>query len=261
MPLTRELEIKAKDDIYLALNKLIDRYLREGTSLPDLIRHFKIKNNFNTLLKDISYAGRRFFNEDENYPSVIKEVLNEILTERIAEKETINLTERTIINYSMFDKISESVKISDVSMDYMFNDLSFSEEEKNILASFFNTKPELVVLKNSKYNIYGITDFKTDISYNNRVSIEALILDTNNIDKIKKNINNKIISGIYAKIPDEIDYMNVRIKPHSVIDKNMISDAINGLIVVDDITSVIEQLSGFEYIKLYGNYHIWKKKI
>lgn len=261
MPLTKDLEKQAKDVIYPTLNLLIDRYLKEGVSVKDMINHFKIKNNFNTLLKDISYAGRRFYEEGEDYPGIIRKILNEILAERLVEGETVNLKESMIINYSMYNKLYESVNISDVTLDFLFSDLSFSEQDKTLLAEYYNTKPELVTLKNPKYNLYSITDFKTDVAQNNRIITEVILLDTNNMDKIKKNVGNKIVSGLYAKIPDEVDYMDVRIKPHSVIDKKMIKDAIDGMIEMNDIVKVIAQLSGFVFDKLYGNYYMWRRRV
>jgi hypothetical protein len=106
-----------------------------------------------------------------------------------------------------------------------------------------------------------VTDFKADVTQNNRIITEVILLDNNNMDKIKKNVNNKIVSGLYSKIPDEVDYMDVRIKPHSVIDKKMIRDAIDGMIEVNDIVKVIAQLSGFKFDKIYGNYYLWTRRV
>ena len=83
MPLTRELEKQAREDIHKAIDSIIDRYLSEGVTIYDIQRYLKIKKSFNNLLSDINYAGRRYFGDEEDYPGYVKSLLNKILLDRL----------------------------------------------------------------------------------------------------------------------------------------------------------------------------------
>ena len=259
MPLTRELEIKAKDDIYNSINLLIDRYLKDGVQIIDLKRYFKPKKMFDILLKDIHYAGRRYFNEDEgeNYINYVKKILDRIILDRISEEDTKKLTEKKIIKYNDF--LNESINLNNINIDELYSDVNHSDEDMDIIASHFNTRKDYIKSKNPKYNTYTVTDFKLYVLDNNRTSFDVLLLDEYQINTMKDNIVKNLISGIYSVIPQDIEYNGIKIKLHSVIDKQGIKESIKTMVTEKEIIELVSDLTKYVYDNKYGNYHIWKK--
>jgi hypothetical protein len=261
MPLSKELERQANEDIYKSINSIIDRYLSEGISIYDIQKYLKIKKSFNTLLSDINYAGRRYFNEDEDYPGYIKKMLNKIILDKISEVETKKLSENTVKRFSQF--LNESaivIEEDDITPEYLFDGLEYSEEDKDLLASFFKTKSEYVDSKNPKYSVYSITDFQADVLKNNRISFDAMILSKFQLNKMKENIIKKIVSGIFTQIPEQIDYMGIRIKPHTLMDKTKLKESVEKLVTVKEVMNLVTKISKFTYVNKYGeDRYIWKK--
>ena len=66
MPITKELEKQAKEDIYTSISSIIERYMNEGVDIYDIQRYFRTDKSFKTLLSDINYSGRRYFDDDED---------------------------------------------------------------------------------------------------------------------------------------------------------------------------------------------------
>lgn len=259
MPLTRELETKAKDEIYNSINLLVDRYLKEGVKISDLKRYFKPKRMFDVLLKDIHYAGRRYFDEGEgeNYNMFVRKMLNNIIMDRISEEDTKKLTEKKIVRFNDF--LNESVSLDEINIDQLYSDINYSDEDMDIIASHFNTRKEYIKSKNPKYNTYTVTDFKTDVLDNNRTSFDVLLLDVYQVNTMKDNIVKNLISGVYSTIPQDIEYKGIKIKLHSVIDKQGIKDSIKSMITEKDIIDLVSNLTKYVYDNKYGNYYIWKK--
>ena len=114
MPLTKELELKAKDDITKWVSYIIDNYIKEGVSVKDVKKYFRTKKAFSHLLKDISYAGRRYFEEDEGneYNTFVKKILNNVIEDRITEKE-LSLNEKKVIRFDNF--LNESIDYSEIT--------------------------------------------------------------------------------------------------------------------------------------------------
>jgi len=231
MPLTRELEMKAKDDITEALHKLIDRYLREGVDLVEMKRYFKSNKMFAHLLDDINHVGRRYFTEEEGteYKAFVKSILNEIIRDRIAIQETNNISERKVTSFEGF-MLNEAVDLDSIDINYLFNDLGYSDGDMDILSSFFDTKVEYIESKNPKYSVYSIMDFNSDILKNNRTKMDVMILADFQLEKMKENINKKIINGVYSNIPEEVDFMGIKLKPTTFFDKTKLKDVIKTLI-------------------------------
>jgi hypothetical protein len=67
------------------------------------------------LLKDIHFAGRRYFEEGEDYTGYVKKTLDKIMLDRISEEETKSLTvkpttEKKIIKFTDFVKYMVMLK-------------------------------------------------------------------------------------------------------------------------------------------------------
>jgi hypothetical protein len=269
MPLTKELEIKAKDDIIKTIDKLIDSYLREGVSIPNLQKYFRVNNNFKTLLKDINYVGRRYFddNDSDEYFETVKQILKEVLADRKAEVETISLSKKNVLtegrlfNFGQFNMINEAITFDGIQVQYLFQDLEFIQEDDiDILVDHYKTKKDFIKVIDAKYNVYQITDFNADVLNNHRITFDVLLLTDEHIEFMKQNIIEILLNGIYVQIPTNVDFMGVRIKPHSVLNKDKIKDAVNTLIVEKDIIDLLSKLTQYTYETKYGNYHFWIKK-
>ncbi len=261
MPLTKELEKQAREDIHSAIDSIIDRYMTEGVDIYDIQRYFKIKKSFQTLLSDINYAGRRYFGDEEDYPGYVKIILKKMIQDKISEVETKALSENSVKRFSQF--LNEAAIVLDdkeISAEYLFNELEYSEDDKDLLASYFKTKVEYVESKNPKYCVYSITDFQADVLKNNRVALEAMILSQHQVDKMKENVVKKVVSGMYVQIPEQIDFMGLRIKPHTLMDKGKLKESIEKLIGTQEVLNLVTTISGFSYAEKFGeDYFIWKK--
>jgi hypothetical protein len=271
MPLTKELELKAKDELIDSINKNIDNLLRNGLTLDYIKKYYstsslKNKKFFNYFLKDIKHAGRKFFENEEGikYDNFVKKILNEVIIDRIAEEETLKMNEKYTIkkfNNFLIESIQDEkiLKLDEISVDYLYTNVTYSENDIDIIAKFFNTKVGFVTSKNPKYNIYSVTDFKTDILKNHRSSLDVIILSDTNMKKMKDNVTKKILNGIFEQIPNEIDYMGIRIKLHTTIDKQKIITAVEQLVNEKDMTYLVSRLTNFQYDSKYSEYYIWKK--
>ena len=268
MPLTKELEKQAREDIHKAIDSIIDRYLSEGVTIYDIQRYLNIKKSFNNFLSDINYAGRRFFGDDEDYPGYVKILLKKVLLDKVSEIETKSLSEKEkVLSENKVKKFTQFLneaaivlESDDMTAEYLFNELEYSEDDKDILADYFKTKQEYIESKNSKYCVYSITDFQADVLKNNRVALEAMILSQHQIDKMKENVIKKIISGIFTQIPEQIDYMGIRIKPHTMMDKAKLKESVEKLVGTQEVLNLVTKISSFTFASKFGeDYYIWKK--
>lgn len=260
MPLTKEIERKAKDDVTKWISYIIDKYLKEGVTIYDLKKYFRINKSFGFLLKDISYVGRRYFEDNENkedYDKFVKKILNNVIEDRLATIETEVLIEKKVIRYDNF--LNENIDFSEMTVENLFNDIGHSDDDMDIIADCYDTKEEFIKSEDAKYNVYSVVDFKGDILKNNRTSFKVLLLADFQIEKMKQNIIKKVVSGIYAEIPESVDYMGIRIKPHSVMDKGKILDSLKQLIQAKDILNLITKLTKYNFDKQHGDHYLWKK--
>lgn len=264
MPLTKELEKQAKNDIYKSIERLIERYISEGVSIYDLSRYFRIGINFNKLLNDINYIGRRYFQDGEDYPGFVKKILSEVILDIKSELETVSISESKIIKFNDYnvDNLHESIIIpnEDLTVEYLFNDIEHSDQDIDIIASFFDTKKDFIQSIDPQFNVYSVSDFKADVLNNNRISFNVLVLEEHQILKIKNSIVKKIINGIYSEIPEEIDYMGIRVKPHTLMDKGVLKESVEKLVTNQEVLNVVSNLTKYKYVNNYNNYHIWKKE-
>ncbi|MFW6225759.1 MAG: hypothetical protein ACOC3V_02215, partial [bacterium] len=66
--------------------------------------------------------------------------------------------------------------------------------------------------------------------------------------------------GIYSEIPEHIDYMGVRVKPHTLMDKGVLKESVEKLVTTEEVVNVLTKLTKYNYIDKYGNYYLWKKQ-
>lgn len=263
MPLSKQIELKAKKDIIDSINGIIDRYLNDGLDISQIKKYFSTNLARKNLIADINQAGKQYFDDNVEYVGYVKKMLREILYDRKSELETMKLQtvkeDNSITKYSQFEMNNEAVDYKDITAEYLFNDIGYANDDVDILASFFKTKEDYIEVKNQDYCIYSVTDFKTDITQNNRVRTEVLILADFQLEKMKENVVRKILSGIYSQIPQDVQFMGVLVKPHTIMDKAKLKESV-GIIVDKNILNIVSSVTKYEYVQQYGeNYHIWKK--
>lgn len=234
-------------EIKKRIRNLFERWHKDGSNLSD-IKKF-LKKNTDVLVKEINYVEQKQYGDD-----YIKNVL-EFLDEVYMDMES--LTEKKIIKFGEF--VNEGVDYSSLGIEQVFGDIGYSENDKDILAQYFKTREEFIDSKDAKYCVYTITDFKTDITKNNRTTFDSLILEENKVIKMQGNIINKIISETYAQIPDETIYLNIKVKTHSLLDKDKLNDAIENIITIKKTIEILTSMTGYEYCEKFGSHHIWKK--
>jgi hypothetical protein len=262
MPFSKQIELRAKKEIIDAINIVLDRYLKEGLTINQIKKYFSKKLAQNLLIKDINEAGSKYFDDIKEYKQFVKSVLRDTLYDRKSEIETMELQKenKNIIKFSEFDKQNEALDYKDISAEYLFDDIGFANDDIDILASYFKTKEDYIEVKNKDYCIYTITDFKTDIMKNNRVKMDVLLLADFQLEKMKDNVTRKILSGIYEQIPQDVEYMGVLVKPHTILDKEKLKESID-IIVDKHIINIISNVTKYHFESKYGEdkYYIWKK--
>lgn len=261
MPFSKQIELTAKKQIVDAINIIIDRYLKEGLSISQLKKYFNRKLAQTELIKDINETGSQYFDNYREYKYYVISLLKEILYDRKSEIETMELQKESkkVTKFSEFDIQKESLDYNDITAEYLFDDIGYANDDIDILSSYFKTKEDYIELKDKDYCVYTITDFKTDILKNNRVKMDVLLLADFQIEKMKDNVARKIINGIYEQIPKEVEYMNVLVKPHTILDKEKLKESVD-MIVDKHILNIISSVTKYKYVDKYGeSYHIWKK--
>jgi len=261
MPVSKQVELRAKKEIVDAINILLDRYLKEGLTISQIKKYFNKKSAQATLVKDINEAGKQYFDDHKEYKSYVRIVLREILYDRKSEIETMELQKenKTVTKFSEFDTYNEALDYKEITSEYLFDDIGFANDDVDILASYFKTKEDYIELKNRDYCLYTITDFKTDIMKNNRVKMDVLILADFQLEKMKDNVTRKILTGIYQQIPQDVEYMGILVKPHTIMDKEKLKESVDS-IVDKKILEIVSSVTKYTYEAKYGeNYHIWKK--
>jgi hypothetical protein len=261
MPVSKQIELRAKKDVVDAINLLIDRYLKEGLTIGQIRNHFKKKTSLSNIITDINGAGSRFFESTRDYKDYVRTILQEILYDRKSEIETMELQKENlkITKFSEFDVQNEGVDSKDITAEYLFNDIGFANDDMDILAQFFKTKEDYIEVKDENYCVYSVTDFKTDIMKNNRVKMDVLFLANFQMEKMKENVTRKILSGIYEQIPQDVQYMGILVKPHTIMDKAKLKESVSS-IVEKNIVSIVSNVTKYTYAQEYGGgYHIWKK--
>jgi len=261
MPVSKQIELKAKKEIVDAINILLDRYLKEGLTIKQIKKYFNNKISQVNLIKDINEAGKQYFDDHKEYKGYVRTVLTEVLYDRKSEIETMKLQKesKTVTKFSEFETQNEALDYKKITAEYLFDDIGFANDDIDILSSYFKTKEDYIELKNQDYCLYTITDFKTDIMKNNRVKMDVLILADFQLEKMKDNVTRKILSGIYEQIPQDVEYMGILVKPHTIMDKEKLKESVDS-IVDKKILDIVSGVTKYHYEAKYGeNYHIWKK--
>jgi len=78
---------QAKQDVFNALDGIIKSYNMRGISYSALKKYYKKKTNFNDILEDIRNKSINLFDDESQYKKFVKEVLMDMLDDRIAHEK------------------------------------------------------------------------------------------------------------------------------------------------------------------------------
>jgi hypothetical protein len=95
---------KLKTEIIRKIKKLLNEYLSYNVDIKRLRKYFNNKTSFNNLLKDISYYGKKEFDDDLDYRKNIKKILNDIIDDKEATIKDKKTNEGVILKYNDFIK-------------------------------------------------------------------------------------------------------------------------------------------------------------
>jgi len=100
---------QAKQDVFNALEGIIKSYNMRGISYSALKKYYGKKKNFEDILEDIKNKSINLFDDDSQYKKFVKEVLMDMLNDRIAyekDKPKINEMKRisTFTNFTPIKK-------------------------------------------------------------------------------------------------------------------------------------------------------------
>lgn len=76
---------QAKSDIFTELYTIINFYIKKGANATSLKKYYKNKHRFNELLDDIRNKGINLMKDDTEYKQLVKDTLDEILTDFISK--------------------------------------------------------------------------------------------------------------------------------------------------------------------------------
>lgn len=312
---------EAKRGIHKAINKVLDDYIEGKTSgtrsvksvihKADYDKYFKqtpktIKDakeflkpkNFTNLLVDIAYVNNHLFASALDYRNAVREMLEEILKDRIAQdkdknKKTKDMKNEEIKGFEVFEREKEEndvksfetfasssmqmlKQISDVEKYKQINEIKLpilkieevlhnvapisNDTYKRVLVTFFKTYVEYIDLLDRRKHLFKINDMTGDIMLNNRVVFNASIFEENDIHTIKANLVNFAMGELYTTLPDVLDVFGIQIKPVSFLNKPEIKEVFEAAITLDETIKIITSILGdWEYQK-YQSFHIWSNK-
>lgn len=309
---------EAKRGIHKAINKVLDDYIEGKTSgtrsaksvvhKVDYDRYFKqtpktIKDakeflkpkNFTNLLIDISYVNNHLFASALDYRNAVREMLEEILKDRIAQdkdknKKTKDMKNEEIKGFVAFEREKEDndvksfetfvssdmqmlKQISNIEKGKPINEIKLpilkieeilhnvapisNDTYKRVLVTFFKTYAEYIDLIDKRKHLFKINDMAGDIMLNTRVVFNAAIFEENDIHTIKENLVNFSMGELYTALPDQLDIFGIQLKVVSFINKPEIKEVFDAAITLDETIKIMTSILGFKYEGKFNEFHIF----
>lgn len=227
-------------------DKYFDR--SKKNKLEDAKAEFLKPKNFKQLLKDINNYGYNNFKDIEDYEKKVKEVFMEIINDRIAHRDD-NVNEYKIAGFSEYcNSIINEFKIPTKNINDVMDNVDSADDikYKNKLALYFKTNTNFIDCVDAKKHHFQINDISGNIMNSDRVVIDAIIFERNDIEIIHNNIIDYGINEFYMMLPTSIDVFGVSIKPSTFINRNELKKS---LIKSIDPQVVIDFLSNITKLK------------
>lgn len=258
---SQAIEKETRKEIRGKIRDVIERYLKEGITIKQIKRYFRNKLPLSYLIEDIRSTGRDKFDSSTEYRKYVRKILAEVLLDMQAEIETQKMKKeaKQVIKYTEFEDLNESIDYSNLNVSYLFDNIGYATDDMDILASYFNTSPDYIEVKNKDYCLYEVTDFRTNVSRNNRTRTTVLLLADFQMEHMRDNVIRKVLNGVYEKIPVEVEYMGILVKPHTILNKETLKESVKP-IVDKNIVDIVSGVTGYKFQEKYGNFYIWKKE-
>jgi hypothetical protein len=175
-----------KMDIYFKIKNIIDKYI-SNVSVYDIKKYFKHNSNFNGLLDDIKWYGIQLVKDSEEYKSLVREILNDIIDNYIAEKEDKINENNNDLEYYKNAEISFYISFIKRHKGYEFQ-LHLSDD-------YDNDGPFYKYIISNLYNFINKNFNITDYNYINNIYLNIYVdyLTTINIINYFYNLDCKKI--------------------------------------------------------------------
>lgn len=147
---------QAKHDIYIVIKDILSVYNSKGASYTSLKKFYKKKVNLKNLIEDIKYKNVHLFDNENEYINIVKEVLFEILDDKIAYEKDKNNKNNKMKNLKTFENYDYD---SDLDSDELMSDEEIKEDVLFMikrLESNVNTWSTREILKHfTKYGFWS----------------------------------------------------------------------------------------------------------
>jgi hypothetical protein len=287
-----------ENEIYKEVNKILDEYLDGKTfgtrharevltkadfdsffdgkkmSLKDAKKNFNKKKNLKSLINDMRFPAFQNFKknlseEDEEtqeikYQDLVKTILNKVIKDRISlekDKKNNNKIMENITRFGDYEALNE-MQLPIMKFGEILDEVSKVSNKtlKTILVTHFKTYLEYIDLVDKNSHIFRINDMTGDVMNNNRMSFDAIIFDTADIQQIKTNIVNYSIGEFYTHLPQNIDVFGIEMTPTSFINKEELRIVFENFLMDQKVVDIISNITGFTFEKKFNDFYIWSKK-
>jgi len=296
---TYNIKKEREEKIYKAINKMIDEYLDGRMSglksahrvltkseyeeyfsggkknLKDLKKDFSKPKVIEDVISNIKSLNNHLFKTDEEYKSIIKKILDEVIKDRIAKAKDKPKNENNTMEVLKFDKffenytnIEKNVKLYEIKLPILkleeiltdivgtYNDKTY----KSILTNYYKIYDEYIDCIDKKKHLYRVNDMSGDVMNSNRVFFDAIIFDKNDLNGIKTNVVDMACNEFNISLPSTINVFGIEMKPSSFLNKDEVKYTVEQNITNEMIVNIIASVSQLKYEGKYQDFYIWSNK-
>jgi hypothetical protein len=166
-----------------------------------------------------------------------------------------------ILKFNNFKKIYE-INLPVMKIEEILDDVTNVNDDtlKSVLTTFYKTYAEYIDLSDKKKHFFKIHDMSGDIMNNNRVTFDACIFDTQDINRIKTNLVDYSIGEFYATLPNTLNIFGIDLKPASFINKEDLKVVFEEVFILEEIIKIISSILNWKYEGAFNDFHIWSNK-
>jgi len=164
-------------------------------------------------------------------------------------------------NYKNSEKLFE-FKLPIMRFDEILSDVALSNDKihRSILVTYYKTYNDYIDLIDKKTHHFKVNDLAGNIINNNRVIIDVIIFNKEEMEKIKENIVEFSIGEFYSLMPTKIDVFGINMKPTSFLKRDEIAVVFNQNITDEMAKDVVSNVTGFQFEKIFNDFYIWSKR-
>lgn len=100
---------QAKSDIFKEIYTIINFYIRKGAKPSSLKKYYKSNKKLDELIEDIKSKSNHLINNETEYKLIVKEVLNDILDDFIANDKDEKIKNNNMKHLKEYNKFNEGL--------------------------------------------------------------------------------------------------------------------------------------------------------